>query len=54
MIAFIYSVSVILAFLLGYVLPKGAKTIKKRRKNEELISLKEIKNFLSYDGNAQE
>lgn len=54
MIAILYAVSVVLAFLLGYVVPKGKSPMRSPRKNEELLSLKEIKNFLTYDGNEQE
>lgn len=52
MIVFIYSVSLILAFLLGYYLPK--RKIKILRKKQESVDLREIKNFLSYDGDIQE
>lgn len=52
MMAFIYSVSLILAFLVGFYLPK--RKIKILRKKEESIDLKEIRNFLNYDGNEQE
>ena len=53
MIAFIYSVSVILAFLLGLSLSRKKPKFKKLKK-EEAITLKEIQNFLNYDGNVQE
>ena len=49
---FIYTVSIILAFLLGRFLPK--RKIKVLRKKEEPIDLKEIRNFLNYDGDLQE
>lgn len=49
---FIYCVSLILAFLLGRLLPK--RKIKVLRKKEQSMDLKEIRNFLNYDGNMQE
>lgn len=52
MMAFTYSVSIILAFLLGYFLPK--RKIKALRKKHQTIALKEITNFLNYDGQLQE
>ena len=54
MIAFLYTVSILLAFLLGRFLPKEKVSVKAKRKKEELLSLKEIQNFLTYDGNRQE
>ena len=49
---FIYCVSLVLAFLLGRFSPK--RKIKVLRKKEKSIELKEIRNFLNYDGNMQE
>ncbi len=54
MIVFLYAVSVISAFFLGFFLPKEKTPIKTRRQGEELLSLKEIENFLTYDGSEQE
>ena len=48
----VYFVSVILAFLLGWFVPK--KKIKTLRKKATAIDLKEIQNFLSYDGEVQQ
>lgn len=49
---FIYTLSIILAFLSGRFLSK--QKIKILRKKEESIDLKEIRNFLNYDGDLQE